>query len=269
MPDAPALVYPTSAGRAVSVSAWFVFFACYLAGLSLLLKADAFGLAVDFRVRALAFLVLYLSIACTFIPLPTTPLVVWAAMQTLMLDKLSELPGFIRRIVVALLGEIPVNATLADDPTVRVLLIAVLGALATTMANLNDYYVLTAILRHRKVASIRNTRLYRSAVHWFSRSAWLTVCAFALIPIPVDVVRLLAITYQYQRWRFATACFVGRFARYFLLAWLVAKLLNDRPGEQWFVVLAVTILTIGTGLMVVLRRIIRVVRPNRPASRAV
>lgn len=258
-----ALVHPESIGRAVRLRWWFVLFACWLAWLTLLLRADAFGLSLGFSVRLLVFLTLYLSLACTFVPLPTTPLVVWAAMETLQLDKLSQLPRLVQNAVAWLLGPVPPNATLAADPVARVMLIAVFGAAATMLANLNDYYIVTALLRHRKVAAVRDTRLYRSATRWFARWAWLTVYAFALVPIPIDVVRLLAITYRYPRWRFATACLAGRFTRYFLLAWLVAKLLHDRPGEQWFVVLAATVLTVGAGLTVGIRRIMIFMRTRR------
>jgi membrane protein YqaA with SNARE-associated domain len=265
LPASPAelLIHPESVGRAVHLRWWFLFFALWLAGLTLLLRADAFGLSLDFSVRLVVFLTLYLSVACTFVPLPTTPLVAWAAMETLQLDKLSQLPRFVQNAVAWLLGPVPANATLAADPVVRVLLIAVFGAAATMLANLNDYYIVTALLRHRKIAAVRDTRLYRTATRWFSRWAWLTVYAFALIPIPIDVVRLLAITYRYPRWRFAAACLAGRFTRYFLLAWLVAKLLQDRPGEQWFVVLAITVLTVGAGLTIGVRRIMIFLKRRR------
>jgi len=44
---------------------------------------------------------------------------------------------------------------------------------------------------------------------------------FNLLPVPVDVVRILATTHRYPRVPFAAANFVGRFMRYSLIAYLI------------------------------------------------
>jgi len=264
--DGVLLVHPDSAGKDVSLIRWFGPMVLWVAVLFVLMRVDLLGLGageLGFRVRLIVFLLLYLSLACTFLPLPTTPVICWAATATL---GLSVLPGTAQRIVTAIMGgPLLVNVGLAADPMTRVWLIAGFGALGTLIANVNDYYLLTAILRHRKVAAVRNTRLYRAAVRWFSRAPWATVGAFSLIPVPVDVIRLLAITFRYPRWRFATASYAGRFVRYFLFAFAIAKL-DKQPAEQWFVVLGITALVVGLGLTVGLRQLIRLGRRTRSPS---
>ena len=142
------VVHPGSAGKDVHLARWFVPVAIGLAMLFVLMRIDLPGLGageLGFRVRLMLFLVLYLSLACTFFPLPTTPVVCWMATATL---GLASLPNLARRIVTVILGgPLLVNVGLADDPMTRVWLIAGFGALGTTLANMNDYYLLTAILR--------------------------------------------------------------------------------------------------------------------------
>jgi membrane protein YqaA with SNARE-associated domain len=259
--DGVLLVHPDSVGKNISLIRWFVPMAIGLAMLFVLMRTDLFGLGagpLGFRVRLVMFLMLYLSLACTFIPLPTTPVICWAATATLAFGegRWGNLPG---RILKAIMGIWIDKTPLADEAMARVLLIAALGALATTVANLNEYHILTAILRHRKVAAVRNTRLYRAAIRWFNWAPWATICAFSMLPLPVDAVRLLSITFRYPRWRFVTAGYVGRFVRYFLLAFVVAKL-DSQPAEQWFVVLGITALVVGLGLTVGLRQLIRLGR---------
>ncbi|MDD4892287.1 MAG: hypothetical protein PHU85_20385, partial [Phycisphaerae bacterium] len=91
----------------------------------------------------------------------------------------------------------------------------------------------------------------------FGKAAWWTVVAFAFLPLPVDVIRLLAITFKYPRWRFAVACFVGRLARYAIMAYAIAF---SRPATQWWLVVGVAVVTIGAGLTIGLPKLVRMVR---------
>lgn len=281
--DGLLLVHPDSMGQRVRLRYWFAPFAAWLIVLFAMMHADPFSLAgseLGFRVRLMIFLTLYLSLACTFIPLPTTPLIVWAATESLGLESL-EGNGFLERLFRPVIkwliriafGSSAMGVGLADNPWIRVCLISSVGAFATMLANLNDYHILTGILRARKVASVRNTRLYRAAIRWFSKSAWLTVYAFALIPIPVDVIRLLAITFRYPRWRFATACYAGRFTRYSILTFLIAIMFDNQENVQLLLVLAITVLTIGAGLTIGLPKLVRMIRgdgsdAHRPKGKA-
>jgi hypothetical protein len=123
--------------------------------------------------------------------------------------------------------------------------------LATAVANLNEYHVLTFLLRYRSVGRLRETRVYEVAARWFSVSPFWTITAFSFIPIPVDVVRVLAVAARYDRFRFGLAYFVGRFFRYGLFAWSSAGLnlspLDIAVIQAGFVVLAG--LKVGHGVM--------------------
>ncbi len=142
---------------------------------------------------------LYASMCCTFLPLPTGWIVAGVATR-----------------------EAAVAAGVSDSVLVVALLTASLigavGAIGSTMANLNDYHLFTWMLRHHRIAAVRTSRRYQSAARWFSRSPFFLVFVFNVIPVPVDVVRMLATTCRYGRIEFAAANFLGRFVRYAVIA---------------------------------------------------
>ncbi|MBT3199793.1 MAG: hypothetical protein HN350_07735 [Phycisphaerales bacterium] len=149
--------------------------------------------AMPRTIKLLTFAI-YASLACTFIPLPVN--VVVAAVAT---------------------RAVAVGSGLWDT----VLIVGLIGAIASTLANLNDYHIFTWMLRLRKVAKVRNTRIYNMAVRWFNKSPFFLVTLFNVLPLPVDVVRILAATHRYPRVSFAAANFIGRFIRYCFIAYLV------------------------------------------------
>ena len=55
---------------------------------------------------------------------------------------------------------------------------------------------------------------------WFERAPFLTLAMASFVPIPIDIVRILAASTGYSRVKYTLATFAGRFPRYLLLAWL-------------------------------------------------
>ena len=207
-PGAPAL----PAGDGVSVRRWFAFYGLYLLAASLPLAvlvwqqgwtwqqwwADPLAVlaATGPAIKLLA-LAIYISLCCTFLPLPTNGIVAALALK---------------------------QVAVGPDVWTTTLAVAAVGALASTMANLNDYHLFTLLLRSRRIGGLRNTRLYRVSARWFARSPFFLVTLFNVLPIPVDVVRMLATTYRYRRLPFAAANFVGRFIRYGVIAYATYSL---------------------------------------------
>jgi len=147
------------------------------------------------QIKVLGF-ALFLSLCCTFLPLPTGWLVAAVATR---------------------------EAAVTGELWTTVLVVATAGAAGSTIANLNDYHLFTWMLRHRHVARVRETRAHRAALRWFATCPFWLLVVFNVIPIPVDVVRMLATTYRYPRRRFAGANFVGRFVRYGAIAFLTYR----------------------------------------------
>jgi len=156
---------------------------------------DQAGSSTGWAVWIFALYAFYLSLCCTFFPFPTSGFVLLAAS-----DLVASQTGML------------------EAGFARLAIVATLGAVSTGMANLNEYHILTYLLRFRRVARLRKTRVYRTAATWFATNPFWAIVMFSFIPISVDVVRWLAITYRYSRRRFFAAYVIGRWVRYALLA---------------------------------------------------
>lgn len=196
---------PLPDGDGVSVRRWFAAYALGLlvatGALAILLtrQTTSADWAKDFvgtfsglsaETKLLGFAI-YLSWCCTFLPLPTGWIAAAVATQA---------------------------AAVGGNLWTTTAWVALVGGLASTVANLNDYHLMTWMLRSRRIAKVRRTRTVRRASRWFARSPFAIVLLFNVIPIPVDVIRMLAVTYRYPRAPFAAANFLGRLIRYAVIA---------------------------------------------------
>jgi membrane protein YqaA with SNARE-associated domain len=187
-------------------------------------------------------LVLYTAVACQLIPLPTG----WIAAGVA-----SREAGVAVGMVSGLLPQALLTA----------LLVGLCGAAGSTAANINDYHVFTWMLRHRRIGAVRNTRSYKAAARWFSRRPFFLVLVFNVVPIPVDVVRILAITFRYPRVPFAVANFLGRFVRYSAIAFVTFRWDLGRSAPVALLGLAVVL-----GLARLVPKAVRRVFPAREAN---
>ncbi len=199
---------PLAGGDGISVRLWFL---AYALGLGVAVAAVAIMLSgqqwtwtwspgeigrqmqsVSAAPKLLIFGI-YVSLCCTFLPMPTNAIVAAVATR---------------------------EAAVTGELWTTVLAVGLVGAVASTIANLNDYHLFTLALRHRHVKRVRHTRLYDVSARWFARSPFAILVIFNIIPIPVDVIRMLAVTYRYPRGPFAGANFVGRLVRYAVIAFV-------------------------------------------------
>lgn len=166
----------------------------------------------------------YVSICSNVIPLPSTPAVL------LMGKDFYLLPG------------IPLFSSFVFNP--NPLIAAALLAVATCLANMIDYEVLGTVLRSRLLKKIRESRHYESGVGYFNKVGFplLTFVNFAWFTI--DVVRLLAIAAGYAKWKYVLSTFIGRFARYSIMAYM-GKLLNI---PIWAIILITLVLMAPSGI---------------------
>lgn len=190
--------------RPIALCRWFVFFAALLAALGCLWLF----LPQSSPFRPYTWFLGYMSVACTFLPLPTAWLI----------------------------------CTLAGPMGLSPFLVATVGTVGTCIANMNDYYIVTFLYRYRPVRRIRLTRLYKRMVGWYERAPFVALASASFLPIPVDVVRLLAVSEGYSRWRFIAASFIGRWPRYLLFAILTKRF---SLGWQWIVGILVVTAAVG------------------------
>jgi len=205
----------------ISLRAWFLPF-----GALLVLVAGVYVTGGKGSTAAgLAMLFGYLSLACTFLPLPTAWIVIWAAAPT-------------------------EGGGLGLNPWV----VATVGAAGTAIANMHDYYLVTFLYRYRSVRKIRTKGWYKRVAAWYNRAPFGTLAAASFLPIPVDFVRLLAISEGYNRAKFAIGSLVGRWPRYLLFAILAEEF---KLGWQWIVGIlgATVVLGLWRGLPPIARKI--------------
>lgn len=196
---------PNTKRDRLNLRAWFALFCLYLTAVALisLWGFDRFsetGSAQGRMVWWLGLYVFYLSLACTFVPLPTSWFVLFLASP---------------------LGPLG----LALGPIERVLLVAAAGAFATAVAHVNEYHLICYLLRLGRAHRITETRIYKWAERIFTLSPFLLQVSFNMVPIPADPARWLAIIHGYPLTKFFLAHWLGRFIRYGLMA-LVAEVLE-------------------------------------------
>jgi membrane protein YqaA with SNARE-associated domain len=127
---------------------------------------------------------LYMSFANTFVPLPTNPVIIG-------------------------LGR-----------TYEPLLVGLLGAIGTSVANLNEYHVISYISSKKFADRVKKRRMYLKFQEWYWKYPFSLLTLTNFLPIPVDPVRWMSISSGYSRFSYAAATFAGRAPRYYLLALL-------------------------------------------------
>ncbi len=223
----------------ISVVKWFVAYLVMLAGcvgaLVFLLKEEPLAmdswkafqdsvLAASPAVKLLVFAI-YISMCCTFLPMNTSWIVSAVSMQ---------------------------SVAVTDQMWSTVLVVSLIGAAASTVANLNDYHIFTLLMRSHHVAKVKHTKTYNVAIRWFEKTPFALLVIFNILPIPVDVVRPLAASHRYSRLRFAAANFIGRLGRYGVIATVTYML-----GKQgWYAVVALLGLAVVLALPKLVKKII-------------
>ena len=218
--------------ESISLRTWFLPFFALTAVLLAVWWFSGRGSAV----AAMAFFFGYLSVACTFFPVPTSWLILWAAAPA-------------------------ASGGLGLPP----LLVATVGAVATAIANMHDYYLVTFLYRYERVRRIRATSLYRRFAGWYNRAPFGTLAAASFLPIPVDFVRLLAISEGYNRFKFALGSLVGRWPRYLAFAILADRF---QLGWQWILGIASATIALGLwrGLPPLVQKLAEAIRARRGAK---
>ncbi len=100
------------------------------------------------------------------------------------------------------------------------LIIAVAATLGSIIASFADYAMVGAAMRHRALASTRNSRLFQWAMRWMSRYPFAIIVLFSFTPLPISIVRILAPAVEYPIRRYVLAQIVGRLPRFYILAYI-------------------------------------------------
>ncbi len=117
----------------------------------------------------------------------------------------------------------------------RPLWVTIAATAGSGIAAFSDYAIVRGALHHNWATRISRGRWFRWAVGLFMKRPFATVVLFAISPLPVSVVRVLAPASNFSVWRYAVAMMVGRFPRFYAFAWLGFLL----PIPPWALAVAV------------------------------
>ncbi len=127
---------------------------------------------------------------------------------------------------------IPANAAISFFPHEPVLiyfgkfanlwLAAAAATAGTVVAGLMDHSVFVPVLNHRAVIAYKDRKLYRRTIHYFLRYPFATLAVAGFTPVPFFPFKFLSFSIHYPLRKYLAALVVGRYPRYFLLAWLGA-----------------------------------------------
>ncbi len=201
---------PTTAARQISGKPWlFSFLGFLILNVGFLYFARTLPLSIHWE--RLAALLIYMSMAFTFCPLPTLWILLWMAREI--------------------------------DPVA----VALVGALGTCAANLNDYHIFHYLFRLEKVKRATGKSAFQGAVRLFRKAPFIALSIASFLPIPIDVIRILSVSTMYPRPLYVLATFVGRFPRYLLITILGHEIKLSNTGLL-IVLLATVALGAAKGL---------------------
>ena len=97
---------------------------------------------------------------------------------------------------------------------------AVAGTIGSLIASFADYALVGAALKHRALRSTRESRLFQWSTRWMKRAPFAITVLFSFTPLPISIVRILAPAVEFPLRRYMLAQIVGRFPRFYILAWI-------------------------------------------------
>jgi uncharacterized membrane protein YdjX (TVP38/TMEM64 family) len=172
---------------------------------------------------------------------------------------------FFAMIVVLSAASIPPSApTLMAAKANAPWLLATLAVGAGAVASVFDYALVRRVFRLGALDRVRHHRLFEKAEHWARVAPFLTVFAFAALPLPFMIPRVLVPLSGYPRSRYVAAAALGRWPRIFVLA--TFGHLVDVPA--WLLELAFAAALASAALGAVVRRMGRADAATPPPSPA-
>lgn len=109
---------------------------------------------------------------------------------------------------------------------------ALAGTIGSLIACYSDYAMVGAAMRHRALAKTRRSRLFQWSTRWMKRYPFAITVLFSFTPLPISIVRILAPAVEYSLPRYMLAQVVGRFPRFYFLAWLGHTI----PFPTWMII---------------------------------
>ena len=128
---------------------------------------------------------IFMSISCSILPLPTPPYVIG-------------------------IGKI-----------FHPLFVALVASIGSCIAAFLEYHFITWLFSKTELQrKIEESKSYQKIKNFFNKTAFSCITFTAFLPIPFDPVRFAAILTRYFLPRYLLAIFIGKYPRYYLLAYI-------------------------------------------------
>lgn len=131
---------------------------------------------------------LVMSVSCNLVPIPTFPIVLYVSHDY------------------------------------AIWMIVLFGAIGASISALIEYNIIDFLMKFDRIAKLKQNGKYQKYAGYFDRFSFRSIMLASLIPLPLDVIRILAITRRYSKWRYLLATFLGRIPRIFIFAFLGSQL---------------------------------------------
>ncbi len=103
-------------------------------------------------------------------------------------------------------------------------MIVLFGAIGASISSIVEYYVIDFLMKFDRFAKLKQNGKYRKYASYFDKFSFRSIMLASLIPLPLDVIRVLAITRRYSKWKYLLATFLGRIPRIFMLTFVGSQL---------------------------------------------
>ena len=149
--------------------------------------------------------------------------IVTAVLLTYSEEKIDPLLSFF-------LYSIPSNAAISFLPHEPVLIflgssydpfiLAIIATVSTLLAGILDYSIYVPLLSHNSIRNITTSISYQKTIQMFKYRPFLTLIVAGMTPIPFFIFKIISFSAHYPLPKYLGAVAIGRFPRYFFLAFL-------------------------------------------------
>jgi len=128
-------------------------------------------------------------------------------------------------------------------------LIVLVGTIGSVISAIIEYNFIDFLMRFDRFARLKETNSYQKYVKYFDRFSFHSIMLASVLPLPLDVIRILAIMRRYAKWKYLVATFIGRIPRILIFAVLGSQLAYSKA-----IAIALLIITL---LIEVIRRVVK------------
>ena len=132
------------------------------------------------------------------------------------------------------------------------LIIVLVGAIGATISALIEYNIVDFIMRFDRIARLKESKRYQKYAAYFDRYSFRSIMIASSIPLPIDFIRIMAITRRYPKFKYLLATLLGRIPRFTAIAFLGTQLPHPKEIAVFLVGL-----TLAFELVRRLRKVIR------------